>query len=41
MTQLRAAGALIVQLRDVEWRANVHRIRFLVTKDAQLVTGAG
>jgi hypothetical protein len=39
MTQLRAAGALIVQLRDVEWRANVHRIRFLVTKDAQLVTG--
>jgi hypothetical protein len=39
MTQLRAAGALTVQLRDVECRANVHRIRFLVTKDAQLVTG--
>lgn len=39
MTQLRAAGTIIVQLRDVECRANVHRIRFLVTKDAQLETG--
>jgi HEAT repeat protein len=37
MTQLGAAGALSVQLRDVECRAGIHRVSVVVTKDEQLV----
>lgn len=38
MTQLRAAGALSVQLRDVECRGDAHRVRLAVTKQEQMVT---
>ena len=39
MIQLRAAGAVQVQLRDVESRSGAHRIRFAVTRDGQFLKG--
>lgn len=39
LTKLEAAGSMIVQLRDVECRAGVHRVTVLVTKEEQVVTG--
>jgi hypothetical protein len=37
MIQLRAAGAVLVQLRDVECRGASHLLRFVVTKAEQFV----
>jgi hypothetical protein len=39
MIKMRDAGALRVQLSDVECRGGSHRVRFLVLKDDQLVKG--
>jgi len=39
MTELRAAGQLRVQLRDVECRSEKHRVRLLVTRDEVLLKG--
>jgi hypothetical protein len=39
MSQLRATGALRVQIRDCECRGGVHLVRFLVTQEAQFVSG--
>lgn len=39
MTQMRAAGALRVQIRDCECRGTTHRVRFAVTKEESFVSG--
>ncbi len=39
MTRLSAAGAMLVRLREVECHGSDHRIRFVVTREQQLVKG--
>jgi hypothetical protein len=39
MSELRAAGALRVQIRDCECRGTAHRVRFTVTREERVVNG--